>query len=494
MRNRFVGKSRARRGSALVTALLVVVVLAGVAASVFGVSAMRNQEARRAGQEMRALYLAETGLTESLVEVAVNKRDSQPVPAQLGTKTAPRKMRKGAYWSDLADNGDGTYTATSTGSAIRSTRAIQAVIEPFGKSVFDHAIFAGNSSGDPTYRMKLSGGGSEADYVDGDVYSGGDIDLLVDASVSGTISAQGTISGASGEEGISFPLPDIAGQNYSTNHDFDVASEFVANGYSASNSLGGTADQVPEANPAHIFRKNPTDRGAEIAGTVKDDYFLEDPYEAVTDHDSWYSAYRGHTVTLSGIDGATGPDGNEAVYYIDGNLWIHNGPWRDMRINRGSDPTRLTFVVRGNIYFSDNVTVIDMDTDALAFIAIKDSAEPDSGNIYLGDPIGGTVERIEAFLYAENDFVDFNLSASGSKRVDLIGNMTAGNQVRIERDFTKSDGTEVHSQLRVDFDDRLSTGELDLPGIPGTNGNIDGYRIAFWQELPLGADTQVVIK
>ena len=38
--------------------------------------------------------------------------------------------------------------------------------------------------------------------------------------------------------------------------------------------------------------------------------------------------------------------------------------------------------------------------------------------------------------------------AAGSKTVTVHGNMTAGNQVRIERDFHGQ-----HSKLTVDFDD-----------------------------------------
>jgi hypothetical protein len=52
-------------------------------------------------------------------------------------------------------------------------------------------------------------------------------------------------------------------------------------------------------------------------------------------------------------------------------------------------------------------------------IAIKDLGVRDSGNIYFGDPSFGTLERMDAFMYAENNFLDTNLSATGSARVTV---------------------------------------------------------------------------
>ena len=271
--------------------------------------------------------------------------------------------------------------------------------------------------------------------------------------------------------------------SYETINDVDVAALFSSLEVWSSNALGGSAYQVQESSPAHIFRKNPDDRVAEISGTVKDDYFLEDPYEPVKNYTAVYNGRDGHTVTLSGIDGEPGVSGNNKVYYIDGNLWVHNRPWGRMRFNRGSDATLVTFVAKGNIYFSDDVTVIDPITDGVAFIAIKDVNEPDSGNVYLGDPRYGTVERLESFLYAENDFYDYNLDEDGSKEVTLVGNMTAGNHVAIERDFINPDGTIVHSKLTVEFDDRIATGQIALPNIPIPVGGIKGYEFVAWHEV-----------
>jgi hypothetical protein len=63
--------------------------------------------------------------------------------------------------------------------------------------------------------------------------------------------------------------------------------------------------------------------------------------------------------------------------------------------------------------------------------------------------------------------------------------MTAGNHVAIERDFVKPDGTVVHSKLTVDFDSRISSGSLSLPGIPLTREGLEGYDIVYWREVEL---------
>jgi hypothetical protein len=361
-------------------------------------------------------------------------------------------------------------------------RSIEAVIEPVGGGVFDYAIFAGNRSQDPNYSLELGGEDAQADVVEGNVYSGGSVSISGDASVSGGIDATVAIAGSSGNEGISRSLPNIIGMNYEANHDFNVNALF-ASATPQSDPLGGTAWQVPESNPAHIFRRNPSDRASSTSGTAKDDYFLEDPYESL-DGFTDPSGYDGQKISLSGVDGNPGPSGTNKVYFIDGNLWLHNKELRSLQIyNPAPEGARVTFVVKGNIYFSDNLYIDDPSKSGIAFLAINDPDHTDSGNIYFGDPDFGTLEFMQAFMYAENNFFDNNLDESGSAEVVVAGNMTAGNHVDINRDYVDEDGDVQHSRLTVEFDDRISTGALVLPGLPETEGGTAGFRIVSWREL-----------
>ena len=383
----------------------------------------------------------------------------------------------------------GTTSTGPTPSAPRASRGFSSArwkrsSRRSAGSIFDHAIFAGNSSGDPDYTLGLGGEGAQADQITGNIYSGGDIEVTGDASVTGEVHAVGGIAGTTGLEGLSHPTPDIAAMDYETYHDFDVAALFDAGSTWESNALGGSAYQMPEESPAHIFRKDPDDRLEEITGTLKSDYFLEDPYMPVKDFTVPETGKEGHTISLSGTEGQPGDSGTNKVYFIDGNLWVHNKPFGRLRFkNTDADGAKVTFVVKGNVYFCDDVYIYDSTKDGLAFIAIEDSDVADSGNIYLGDPRYGTLDKMETFLYAENDFVDNNLSADGSKEVELIGNMTAGNHVAIERDYVNEDGTISHSKLTVEFDDRISTGALALPGLPSATTGVDGYEVVFWREV-----------
>ena len=148
--------------------------------------------------------------------------------------------------------------------------------------------------------------------------------------------------------------------------------------------------------------------------------------------------------------------------------------------NASGTPIHLTFVVKGNIYISDNIFYNQANQDGLAMIAMKDPSVTDSGNIYFGDPTFGTLEYMDAFMYAENNFYDNNLSASGSATVTVHGNMTAGNQVLINRDY----GTQ-HSKLTVNFDSRIWDGTLQLPGLPTASGSGSAWSVASWRESPL---------
>ena len=70
----------------------------------------------------------------------------------------------------------------------------------------------------------------------------------------------------------------------------------------------------------------------------------------------------------------------------------------------------------------------------------------------------------------------------GSSVVTLVGNMTAGNHVAISRDYVNPDGTVEHSRLEVQFDPRVSTGAIELPGLPRPMGGVEGYEVVYWRE------------
>ncbi|MFN0244251.1 MAG: hypothetical protein ACKVWV_15285 [Planctomycetota bacterium] len=452
-------------------ALIATLMLAGMAGAMLAVGSASKEEHLAAADHMKALYVAEAGLSEGIAAVT-----NGVVPA-LGDAANPVAFSSGSYWGTL-DVVDDITTVTVFGTSAGLSRGVEAVIEQTSDGIYSSALFAGNSSGDPTYSMKFGGTGTQADKVVGNVYSGGSVAIAGDSAITGTVRASGTISGGTGETGITQPIPDLVGMNYAVNNDIDVKAAFASAPQVTNSTYGGKAGQLPESNPAHIFRKNPNDRTAQTSTTTKDDYFLEDVYEPLSSS-SAINAAAGSHITISGLGGEPGANGNGLVYFIDGNLWIHNNKAFSFTLwNAQDQPIKVTFVVKGNIYISDNIFYDNPTKDGLALIAMKDSSVANSGNIYFGDPSFGTLEYMQAFMYAENNFYDNNLSASGSAKVTVVGNMTAGNQVKINRDYGSQ-----HSKLTVNFDSRIWDGALTLPGLPSQSGADPTWVVQSWREV-----------
>lgn len=387
----------------------------------------------------------------------------------------------GTYWADVTDNGDDTFTIEAHGSSQGQNFSIEAVAAPVGGGVFSNAVFAGNDSDDDNYVLEMGGVGGQGDVLTGDMYSGNDALLEDDASVSGMVRAAGIVYGTSGESHVTQPIPDLASMDYENSADFDVLQMFIDGSSYTYDNAGGYAYQLPEDSPGHIFRANPDNRTTECNSTTKHDFFLEDPYESVNS-DSSQDGSNPYRVTLSGTSGQPGPESNEKVFFIDGNLWIHNKSSYSLQFyNSDNEPVNVTFVVKGNIYFADNLFYKNPTEDGAAFIAMRDESVTDSGNIYFGDPTFGTLQSMHSFMYAENNFYDSNLDASGSAQVLVNGIMTAGNQVDIERDYGSS-----HTKLTVNYDDRIEEGDLELPGLPPSITQSDPhYEILSWRPLPI---------
>ncbi len=283
----------------------------------------------------------------------------------------------------------------------------------------------------------------------------------------------------------------------------------------SSNDYGAAKTITDLSKPEHIFVRNPptgsgtvTSNGKTIygrnytavtnsSGRRQDDYFLEDPL------DKTYNSY----VTADEIDGTvyTAPmylnvttDGNNKLYYVDGNVYIHNPQVYSMRFRNPG--TRITIVASGNITISDefyynadyasglvrtnmNSTIVNNPSDALCLIALKNPSFPaNSGNIYVGDAQFGTGGSIHAMLYAENDFVDNNLNTVDQAFISVFGNMTAGNQVRLNR--TTSTGY-YRTRLDIALDERIRNGTVIVPGLPHPVGLDRSIIIdTAWQLVP----------
>lgn len=264
----------------------------------------------------------------------------------------------------------------------------------------------------------------------------------------------------------------------------------------------GTAKAVTDqARPEHIFVRNPLTSGSSsvngktISGRSYtalydtstnriDDYFFEDPTDA-----SYNSSVSGSNIALND-SGRTAsmyvtvrPEANMDLYYVDGNVYIHHPSAYSLRFR--TPGTRITIVAKGNITVSDefyynasypanlqytnmNSTIVDNPSDVLCLIALKNPNCANSGNVYIGDAQFGTGGSIHAMLYAENDFVDNNLNSVDQQYISIFGNMTAGDQVRVNR---PTGAGQYRTRLDVTLDERIRNGTVIVPGLPHPVGS-----------------------
>ncbi|HLF94745.1 MAG TPA: hypothetical protein VJB14_14870, partial [Planctomycetota bacterium] len=481
------------------------------------------------------------------------------------------------------------------GTYMGVTRKVEILLSRVAGGVYWNAVFAGNSSGDP-YTLGFTGTGSVYDRIVGDMYSGGSIAAtgtaqLVGESGSGnnTVTYAGanssTVTGPVYTPGTqpALSLPrNVANQTIweekalglRSDSDrrgadgvafFDVAYDLsAASGLGATSGTWGnnsTATQLTNSSEAsHIFRKNPTMDNStanrtlnyEYSPSAKNDYYVEDPT---------VSGYNTRTMSndINGSTSATAvnlsANGNNAVYFIDGNMRVSAQAVKTYQFVKpsGMGDLKMTMVVKGNVSFTDNLVYPTWQSpnDALAIIAVSDPAYPNvtaadfagstsslltsasgktvstwlseynaraasarasgknitnidlstlagqeraaqeynksygSGNVFFGDPGSGTVEHFEAYMYAEQNFYATNLnsttSSGGTQKVEIFGNMTAGNQVKIVRDTTTG-----YIPLNVTLDTLIKTDPSRAPpALPQTPGYGSGdWLISSWKQVP----------
>jgi hypothetical protein len=193
-----------------VVAIVAVVVLVGLCGAMLMIVTRSTDERGATVDRHQALSAAHAGIGHAMVALTADDD-----VRTIGTPDEPVAFGGGTYWATITPDGaSGDYTVASFATVRGETEAIEALVSGGTLDIYDHALFAGNTSGDPRYMMKLGGRGDQADRVNGDVYSGGGVAITGTALVNGSIRAEGAILGGEGEMGVSQPVPDIAAMNY----------------------------------------------------------------------------------------------------------------------------------------------------------------------------------------------------------------------------------------------------------------------------------------
>ncbi len=504
------------RGLVLIAVICFTVIITILAFSLLSLAGGEITMTQKDINKTKAFYLAEAGLSTLATRLHNNETENIEDTA----------LGEGYYKVDiyLDEKGRPSY-AISTGKVRGQEKRIKVEVS-FLAASYENAVYASNLDGE-LWGFSLRGkgvpkftGGFTAreiggrDIINGNIYINGNVALYEESSVNpspppnvyginGDVDATGnidildsaSISGAAREGVDQIESPDLAGMKYETNNTHNVsqifADENIDSGYLP---LGHELRDV--------FMKNPSGRSTECGITTGDDYFLE-PASGI--------------VPGGPKSGDTPIDvGNNRVYYIDGDLWVHNTDTYGFLMDG-----KVTIVVTGDIHIFDNLEYADSES-LLGLVALgrynEDSGELESGgNIYFGDPVDGVMSIFSAMMFAADSFF-YNTDAITHRSAEPIygfsvyGNLNSLNQVSIYRDWYNDDqthkampayfdpstsqwisiedgsalsSTEIstlrHYQMTVNYDDRVRTQQP--PGLPRGGGSIFA-ALTNWEELP----------
>ncbi len=511
------------KGLILTIVTAIIVILSITAAVMLAMAGQESVLSRIEADKTKAFYLAEAGIgkmKEELKQQQVNYgRIENDIIIVEGS------LESGNYYAKI-DLSQSPCFVISTGTTKNIKKSIQA------KPIFlayplEQAIYANNDSS-VSWSLQLRGKGSPVsvgpfgkeqggkDIVNGNIFIDGDVYLFEESSVnaaplpntynlSGDIEATGDIfikdsakiSGKTTPKSKEKDLADLKGMNYAVNNTHNVARIFEKEGLdtgylSAKNEL------------RNVFVKNPSDRTAECKTTSGDDYFFEPSSGFVTG---------GPKTGDTPLDA-----GENRVYYIDGNVWIHSYPTYGFKMKG-----KVTIVATGDIHICDNLQYKDKDS-ILGLVALgkynEDGKLASGGNIRFGDAIYGNMGMFSAMMFAANDFT-FNTNRITNRAAEpdsgftVNGCFVAMGQVSIERDwYNKRVGTAIekrpakydpktgrwvdsatdiplsaveigsirHYQMQINYDDRVRNPETQPPGLPKGGSNIfSGFT--DWTEL-----------
>ncbi len=536
-------KTTAREGAILGVILIILVLTSILVLSLFHMAAHAGREAEYELKSAQAFWLAEAGRQWCIADLYAG--GGGVIAPQPGASIVGGTFE--VVEEPDPDPNDGLRTFISEGVVIRggqtATRRIR-MVAVFASGLFEKAVHGGGER-DSDWTFQLRGTGDDTppapsysgsiwggkDSVLGDVAINGDVLLAEDSfigvptpnnyNVNGDLDAAGIISMIgdpvsgyehSGASADIDPAPDLAVMDYANNNDYDIAQIF--------NDAGVSSGRLPSDHPLSDVlnvTKNPADRAADNALTAGDDFYFEPA--------SVGSAGTPATaVTPLGL-------GDDKIYYVDGHVWFHNRDTYGFEVDG-----QAAIISSRDIHICDNLEYENRGgsgvggdmPDLLVLVALGqyDSISEtylSDGNVFFGDPRYGTTYSVDAFMFANNDFLymtsaidplDQKQPTSGFK---VFGNFMAVNRVVVLRDWYEQDssgkyraaeydpatgewldavdlqnGTRTllssgeidslrHYAMQVGYDDRIRDAATQMRGLPLGNGFFAGER--SWEEI-----------
>jgi Tfp pilus assembly protein PilX len=136
MVNRRSRTAHGRRGSALVAALCVVLMIGTLSMSYLQMSMNKNREQQTAADTKRAFYMAEAGLAEAYTGLYTGKSGN------VGSDTLPARFGNGVFWVVAKDLGNRRTSLTSTGLCGSGRASISIVVENQRDSIASRGVFS----------------------------------------------------------------------------------------------------------------------------------------------------------------------------------------------------------------------------------------------------------------------------------------------------------------------------------------------------------------
>ncbi len=516
---------RKEKGLILPAVVAIVVIFAVIGMTILTLAGQEVVLGRVEANRAKAFYLAEAGLAKMQEKLMTDQALGQSVGGEA--IVLEESLESGTYTVVLDTNQTPCYAiATGTsGNVTKTVRAEAAFLAP----PLEHAVYAMNISG-IDWAFQLRGRGDPSPYgsgerggkdqVNGNVFVDGDAYLFEQSSINaapapnpyglnGDLEATGdiTVDDSEGADiaGNATPnseqpdLVDLVAMDYEHNNTHNVAEIFEG-------ETVDSAGHLPTGNELRdVFARNPGDRSAECGTTSGNDYFFE-PSQGFIEGN-----YKTAMTPLHA--------GEDRVYYVDGDVWIHS---KNDTFGFNMDG-KVTIVATGDIHICDNLKYAD-DDSILGLVALGKYDESGTvvsgGNIYFGDPAYGTMYIISGMMFAGKDFL-FNTNSVTGQTIEpttgftVNGNFAAMGRVEVERDWydkhisghtyekrpahydpqiqqwvdsetlgllsSPEKSSLRHYQMIVNYDDRVRTPGTQPPGLP--RGGIRIFAGFFnWQE------------
>jgi hypothetical protein len=478
-----------QKGSALLLSTVIALVIMGITGAYIAVSMINTKQTTNSMFSIQALFAAEAGaaayiaaLNESIHNTAI------PLPVAANFPNT----YNGATYAITDSPGvpaAGFRKLVVKGTFANVTRSIEVILSGSPGGVYYDAIFAGNSSGTP-YTLNLTGGvnaltgAAVNDMVNGDIYTGGNMNATSGAQLSGVggvgvsnvmysgnnSSSAGNTAATQGTQSALDLQKNAQGQTIweqtaqslrtGTRQDangvtyIDVAYDMSKMGANGRWVDGSSATQIADlTQPSHIFREDPTSDYSsaprtqvyEFTPSAKHDFYLEDPTNSQVNGQSMQHAVNGDT-TASAINVA--PNGNNAVYFIDGNMRVSGEPIKSYQLNPigGAGNLKMTMVVKGNVSLTDNILypTWQSSNDSLAIIAVKDPAYPNVAPEDFTQPTSTLLTAPSGMTIAQWT-AQFNATAANARssghNIPDIDLSSADGRIRAAAEYNKAYGS-----------------------------------------------------